>query len=74
MDVLIELNPHADQNNDNNDLLVVFGHFSFSVVALFIYHIDLLVQFFAQSLQTGRSLFLSRVFGGPLAECAVDFS
>lgn len=33
-------------------LLVIFSHFDFKVIALVIYYIDFMVQFFAQSLWT----------------------
>lgn len=35
-------------------LLSIFDHFGINVITLFIYHVDLSVQIFAQSLQTER--------------------
>lgn len=39
-------------------LLVIFDHFGINVIALFIDHIDLMVQFFAHSLQTETGTYL----------------
>lgn len=40
----------------NANLLVVFGNFHFSIIPFFVYHINLLVQFFAQSLHKQNNI------------------
>ena len=43
-------------------LLVIFSHFGINVVALFIYDIDLMMQIFAESLQTERYIIFFLTF------------